>query len=125
MEAAAQTWHPEHLRLAIDAADVALWSWNVDSNRFRMDERAFELWGLPWTSEVEFETLSAHIHPADRDRVRAAFLATRSVAGRYEIDFRIVLGHEVRWISARGQGADAGIVDRLMAAQKPASLVVN
>jgi len=93
---------------------VALWSWNVDSNRLTMDERSFELWGLPWAGEVEFETLSAHIHPADRDRVRAAFLATRSVAGRYEIDFRIVLGHEVRWISARGQGADAGIVDRTM-----------
>jgi two-component sensor histidine kinase len=109
-----ETWHPAHLRLAIDAASVALWSWNVDTNRFRMDERAFELWGLPWTSEVEFETLSAHVHPADRDRVRAAFLATRSVAGRYEIDFRIVLGHEVRWISARGQGADVGIVERTM-----------
>jgi len=107
-------WRPEHLRLAIDAACVALWSWNVDTNRFRMDERAFELWGLPWAREVEFETLSAHIHPADRDRVRAAFLGTRSVAGPYEIDFRIVLGHEIRWISARGQGADAGIVDRVM-----------
>lgn len=107
-------WRPEHLRLAIDAACVALWSWNVDSNRFTMDERSFELWGLPWAKEVEFETLSAHIHPADRDRVRAGFLATRSVAGPYEIDFRIVLGHEVRWISARGQGADAGIVDRVM-----------
>ena len=93
---------------------MALWSWNVESNRFTMDERSFELWGLPWTKEVEFETLSAHIHPADRDRVRAAFLATRSVAGSYEIDFRIVLGHEVRWISARGQGADAGIVDHTM-----------
>ena len=112
--AAALAWRPEHLRLAIDAACVALWSWNVDTNRFTMDERAFELWGLPWTEEVQFETLSAHIHPADRDRVRAAFLATRSLAGPYEIDFRIVLGHEVRWISARGQGADAGIVDRLM-----------
>jgi two-component sensor histidine kinase len=110
----ADVWRPEHLRLAIDAASVALWSWNVDSNRFTMDERAFELWGLPWTREVAFETLSAHIHPADRDRVRAAFLATRSIAGPYEIDFRIVLGHEVRWISARGQGADAGIVDRIM-----------
>ena len=113
-ETVAQTWRPEHLRLAIDAADVALWSWNVDTNRFTMDERAFQLWGLRWTNDVEFETLSAHIHPADRDRVRAAFLATRSVAGRYEIDFRIVLGHEVRWISARGQGADEGIVDRTM-----------
>ena len=107
-------WRPDHLRLAIDAACVALWSWNVDSNRFTMDERAFELWGLPWRAEVEFETLSAHIHPADRDRVRAAFLATRALAGPYEIDFRIVLGHEVRWISARGQGADAGIVHRVM-----------
>jgi two-component sensor histidine kinase len=113
-ESASLAWRPEHLRLAIDAACVALWSWNVDSNRFTMDERAFELWGLPWSREVEFETLSAHIHPADRDRVRAAFLATRSVAGPYEIDFRIVLGHVIRWISARGQGADAGIVDRVM-----------
>lgn len=110
----ADGWRPEHLRLAIDAASVALWSWNVDTNRFTMDERAFDLWGLRWTPEVAFETLSAHIHPVDRDRVRAAFLATRSVAGPYEIDFRIVLGHEVRWISARGQGGDAGIVDRIM-----------
>jgi two-component sensor histidine kinase len=43
---ASQVWRPEHLRLAIDAARVALWSWHVDSNRFTMDERAFELWGL-------------------------------------------------------------------------------
>jgi two-component sensor histidine kinase len=79
-----------------------------------MDERAFELWGLPWSDKVCFEELSTHIHPADRNRVRAAFSATRSVAGSYEIDFRICLGDEVRWISARGQGADAGIVDGVM-----------
>jgi two-component sensor histidine kinase len=79
-----------------------------------MDERAFELWDLPWSDEVAFEELSAHVHPADRDRVRAGFLATRSVPGAYEIDFRILLGEEVRWISARGQGADQGIVDRVM-----------
>ena len=106
-----QVWRPEHLRLAIDAARVALWSWHVDSNRFTMDERAFELWGLAWAAEVSFEELSAHIHPADRDRVRTAFLATRSVAGSYEIDFRIIVGDDIRWVSARGQGADAGIVD--------------
>jgi len=106
---ASQIWRPEHLRLAIDAASVALWSWNVESNRFTMDERAFALWGLPWASEVLFEELSAHIHPADRDRVRAAFEATRSVQGDFEIDFRIMLNDVVRWVSARGQGADGGI----------------
>ena len=93
---------------------MALWSWQVDDDRFAMDERSFELWGLPWADKVSFEELSTHIHPADRDRVRAAFNATRSVAGAYEIDFRICLGDEIRWISARGQGADAGIVDRVM-----------
>lgn len=105
---------PEHLRLAIDAARVALWLWNVDDNSFAMDERAFELWGLPQANCVGFDELSKHIHPADRDRVQAAFVATRAVAGPYEIDFRIMLGEEIRWISARGQGADAGIVDRRM-----------
>lgn len=111
---AAAIWREEHLRLAVEAARVALWSWHVDDDRFAMDERGFELWGLRWADTVSFEELSAHIHPADRDRVRAAFTATRSVAGSYEIDFRICLREEVRWISARGQGADAGIVDRVM-----------
>jgi two-component sensor histidine kinase len=110
----AGVWRDEHLRLAIEAARVALWSWHVNDDRFEMDERAFELWGLPWADKVSFEELSTHIHPADRDRVRAAFSATRSVAGSYEIDFRICLGDEVRWISARGRGADEGIADGLM-----------
>jgi len=107
-------WRTEHLRLAIEAACVALWSWTVDTGGFRMDERGFELWGLPWADEVGFEQLSAHIHPADRNRVRAAFEATRSVAGSYEIDFRIIVRDEIRWISARGRGADAGMVDGVM-----------
>lgn len=110
----APIWRQEHLRLAVEAACVALWSWQVDDDHFEMDERAFELWGLPWADKVSFEELATHIHPADRDRVRAAFSSTRSVAGSYEIDFRICLGDEVRWISARGQGADTGIVDGVM-----------
>ena len=103
-------WHEHHLRLAVEAACVALWSWHVDDDRFAMDERSFELWGLPPSDHVTFEELSANIHPADRERVRAAFNATRSVQGSYEIDFRILLRDDIRWISARGQGADAGIV---------------
>ncbi|MFN3621120.1 sensor histidine kinase [Sphingorhabdus sp.] len=107
-------WSVQQLQLAVQAACVALWRWNVDDNSFYMDRRGFDLWGLQWSTKLEFEQLSAHIHPADRDRVRAAFVATRSVSGPYEIDFRIMLGDAIRWISARGQGADEGIVDRTM-----------
>src|SRR5436190_22071855 len=89
-------WDAEQLRVAISAAGVALWSWNVDTNRFTMDERAFNLWGVPLSEYVSFDDLSSHIHPADRDRVKAAFSATRAIVGAYEIDFRIMVGEEVR-----------------------------
>ncbi|MDP8913304.1 MAG: PAS domain-containing protein [Pseudomonadota bacterium] len=107
-------WQSNDLRRAIEAAGIALWTWNVDDDSFTMDERGFELWGLPWKDRVTFEELSAHIHPADRDRVRAAFTATRGVAGGYETDFRIMLGSEIRWIASRGRGEDVGMVGRSM-----------
>lgn len=107
-------WNERHLRVAIEGAGVALWAWNVDTDKLILDQRSYDLWGVPNTSEVTFEDLSAHIHPEDRDRVRAAFAATRAIMGQYEIDFRILIGEEVRWVSARGQGEDEGMLDRTM-----------
>lgn len=46
--------------------------------------------------------------------MRAAFNATRALIGPYEIDFRISVDDKLSWISARGQGDDAGIVRRIM-----------
>jgi len=108
------TWDVDRLRFATEAAGVALWSWNVDTDRMTMDELAFRLWGLPPKQNVTFEELSACIHPADLDKVRASFAATRERFGPYETDFRILIGDEVRWISARGRGDDQGIVGRIM-----------
>ena len=107
-------WDVEQLRLAVRAAGVALWAWNVDTNQLQLDSAGLALWGLPDGREVTFEDLSEHIHPADRDRVRAAFAATRAIVGPYEIDFRIMPKSEVRWISARGQGSDLNIADKMM-----------
>lgn len=107
-------WEPRNLVRAVEAAGVTLWSWNVDTDALAMDNHSYDLWGIPRETEVCFEDLSSHIHPADRDRVRAAFNATRSIVGAYEIDFRIMIGDELKWISARGQGDDEGIAQRLM-----------
>jgi two-component sensor histidine kinase len=107
-------WDSEQTERALKAARVARWSWNVDSNRFQMDERGFKLWQLRAAEGVTFEDLSSRIHPADRDRVRAAFIATRAVAGFYETDFRIIVDDQIKWISSRGLGADSGITERLM-----------
>lgn len=102
-------WTPDSLRRAIHAAGVALWSWHVEDDTFSMDEQGFVMWAVEKTDALKFEDLSARIHPADRDRVRAAFSATRGVEGAYETDFRIMIGDEIRWISARGLGSDSGM----------------
>lgn len=91
-----------------------MWAWQVESDRFAMDKLGFDLWGLTQTEGVTFAEMSVHIHPSDRDRVQAAFNATRSVAGTYEIDFRLLIGEKVRWISSRGRGSDEGITGRVM-----------
>ncbi|WP_228461901.1 sensor histidine kinase [Paracoccus liaowanqingii] len=105
-------WGYDVLRRAIDAAGISLWTWNVDTDEFAMDDRGHDLWGIEDHAALTFESLSGKIHPADRNRVRAAFAATRALVGSYEIDFRTVHGSEVRWISARGKGDDAGIEKR-------------
>ena len=108
-------WHEKHLRAATRAAGVALWSWNVDTDAITMDEPAYDLWEVSKDEQnITFEILSKSIHPADLERVRSAFAATRAVVGSYEIDFRILTGSDIRWISARGQGDDADIADRIM-----------
>src|SRR6187397_913169 len=103
-------WHEKHLRAATRAAGVALWSWNVDTDAIAMDEVAYDLWDVPKdVQKLSFEILSQNIHPADLERVSSAFSATRAVLGSYEIDFRVQVGGDIRWISARGQGADVDI----------------
>ncbi|PZM08946.1 sensor histidine kinase [Rhizobium tubonense] len=106
-------WTSTELRNAIKAAGVALWTWTLDDDTFVMDADAYQLWDVSIGTTPTFEHLSAKIHPADRDRVRAAFVATRAIEGRYEIDFRILTdASNVRWISARGQGNNGDAAKR-------------
>lgn len=108
-------WNAEELRRAVKSAGVALWKWMIDDDTFVMDAKAFELWDIPVEVGLTFEHLSAKVHPADRDRVRAAFVATRAIDGPFEIDFRILTTtSDVRWISARGHGNEGDAATQKM-----------
>ncbi len=108
-------WSADELRRAIKSAGVALWTWIIDDDTFVMDAKAYELWDIAVETDLTFEHLSAKVHPADRDRVRAAFVATRAIDGPFEIDFRILTNaSDVRWISARGQGNDGDAATKKM-----------
>jgi two-component sensor histidine kinase len=110
----APVWDAERLRIAADAAGVGLWSWNVDTDEIAMDDRGHALWGAPRDGPLTFQDLSSRVAPPDLDRVKAAFAATRSTPGPYQLDFRIVRDDGIRWVSARGRGGDEGIVGRTL-----------
>ena len=112
----ALVWSADHLRIASNAAGVALWSWNVDTDEIALDERAHGLWAVSTADAiVTFDDLSENIHVEDLNRVRTAFANTRTMTGSYEIDFRVVHhDHLTKWISARGECGDTGMVDRVM-----------
>jgi two-component sensor histidine kinase len=106
-------WDAGRLRIATDAAGVALWAWNIDTDDIALDARAHRLWGVPPDDGVvTFEELSARIHPEDINAVRAAYSATRDVPGTFEIDFRVTVDDSLRWVTARGQGDDEALVGR-------------
>jgi two-component sensor histidine kinase len=108
-------WDVQALRSAIESAGVALWTWIIENDEFVMDARGFELWDIAPDTVLTFEHLSAQVHPADRDRVRTAFVATRLLEGQFEIDFRILTSASVvRWISARGKGGNGDVTARKM-----------
>ena len=107
-------WDARILRDALNAAKVALWSWNVETDEITLDELGYDLWGVPMGTPVTFESLSRHIHPDDRDRVKTVFAGTPGLHGAYETDFRIMLDIGVRWISARGEGTDPNLVGPLV-----------
>ncbi len=43
-----------------------------------MDEQGFRLWGMSWTATTISGELPACIPPADSDRVKSAFAASRA-----------------------------------------------
>ena len=110
----APVWSAERLQTAANAGGIALWSWNIDTNALNMDQRAYALWGVPRDGQLTFEKLSLHVHPADRVRMGRVLGATRTKPGPYEIDFRIQRDAQIHWITARGLGADEGIIGQVM-----------
>ncbi len=95
------------LRLALDAAELGAWSYDLVTQRHEWDARARELFGLSPEAPVDLGVWSAATHPEDREWVAAA--VRRALAGEhgglFAAEYRVVGLQEGvhRWISARGR----------------------
>ncbi len=94
----------EQLRLAVDAAGIGVWTYDLEREAFVGSEGLPELLGRDLPSRFPGTWLLAEVvHPDDRDRVRAA-VERLAWDGRLEIELRILApGGGVRWLLCRAE----------------------
>jgi GAF domain-containing protein len=107
--------HRLRFELAIDAAQIGSFDWDLRSGRLVWDDRLVELFGYTrGTFDETIDALWDRCHPDDVDRTKEALQAAIDSCGDYESEFRIVLpSGETRWVQGRGRalaGDDGGAV---------------
>lgn len=92
-------------RLAVEAAGVGAFVWDLVSGRLRWDGRLLELFGLDEESfGGTIESFNQSVHPDDLPRVTAALERAVESCGDFDAEYRVVLpSGTVRWIEARGR----------------------
>jgi PAS domain-containing protein len=81
----------ERLRLALAAARMGTWIWEVEADRHYRDANLNALLGLDAAESTQpFEEFLGHIHPDDRETVRAAFVQSGRHGSPLSVEFRVV-----------------------------------
>ena len=80
-----------HLRDIQTYAGIGSWSWQREAGLIYLSEELSSLFGLP---DKSYELTAIHglalIHPEDREKFRAAFLATSRSGASFDLDFRVL-----------------------------------
>jgi serine phosphatase RsbU (regulator of sigma subunit)/PAS domain-containing protein len=112
--------HRLRFELAIDAAEIGSFDWDLVTRRLIWDDRLVELFGYERDAFDEtIESFNARLHPDDLPRVSEALQTAIDTVGAYDAEYRILLPTgETRWIHARGRALadDAGLAVRLLGA---------
>jgi len=92
------------LNLALEAAQIGSWHWNLVNNTVTFNERYRELFGLPNTDNIKVEVIFDRIHPSDLQRVFHEVNVSVTGKSFFETEFRVLLANQViRWVTGLGQ----------------------
>ncbi len=82
------------LQLAQDAADIAVWSWEIASGKATWDARLCDWYEVSWERRVaglDYSDWAGRLHPEDRARAEADLSAAVHEGVPYDCDFRLLL----------------------------------
>ena len=99
----------ERLRLAISAAKMGTWQWDLAADILTGDERCKAMLGLPTAAELNREVLFTIIHPEDLSTVQERLAEAHANPGDYESEFRVVWQDgSIHWVYAKGRSKHDG-----------------
>ena len=99
----------DRLQLALDAAQLALWEWNLRTGVVYLNARWSEMMGdVAMDAHTPIGDLMERIHPDDLTHLQQQLgQATNGTLQRYEVQFRIrTLDNEWLWLESHGMVSD-------------------
>jgi PAS domain S-box-containing protein len=94
-------WDEERLRLALSAAQMGTWEWEIRERRGTWSDTTRDVLGLPPASDVSIGRLFSLVVPEDRPALARVMRRVASPGGLYETEFRIAPpGGKARWVRA-------------------------
>jgi PAS domain S-box-containing protein len=99
------TFVAERLSLAVEAARLGTWQWDIKTGRVVWSMELERMHGLePGSFQGSFEAYQSDIHPDDRERVLRSIAETVEARKPHLVEYRIVLPDgSTRWLEARGR----------------------
>lgn len=93
------------LRLALEAAQMGIWDWDILTDQLVYSEQLGPVFGLPsGIYHPTFEALLNAVHSEDRDRVIQAVARAIGEATDYAVEFRVICPDgTLRWVGNKGQ----------------------
>jgi PAS domain S-box-containing protein len=94
----------ERLKLALDAAEMSQWEWNIMTGEIVWSQQCLALYGLPPDTLMSYERFLQALHPEDRERVDAALGRAVDERTNYdEMKRTIWPDGTIHWTASRGQ----------------------
>ena len=93
----------EQLQLALDAAQMGLWYWDIITGDVVWSKKCLALYGLPPDTQINYERFMEAIHPEDRERISNAL--NRAVEENVDYDEQkrnVWPDGTIHWTASRG-----------------------
>lgn len=94
----------DHYRVAMEAAGIGMWDWDLLSNRQIWSKECKAILGIPQNCKESFELFISLIYPEDQERIHSLLVESHRTGAQHSIEYRIIWPDgSLHWIADRGK----------------------